>query len=135
MIGMFGKRSVPAVGFSLGLERIVLVMEERGMYPPLPVGPDVLVCWMGAIAAAALGAARELRRGDLRVEVYPEEAKLGKQLQYADQIGAPVAAILGDDEVASGQITLKHLQRGEQVRLPLADAARHIASWAREETA
>ncbi len=135
LIGMFGKRSVPAVGFSLGLERIVLVMEERGMYPPLPVGPDVLVCWMGAIAAAALGAARELRRGDLRVEVYPEEAKLGKQLQYADQIGAPVAAILGDDEVASGQITLKHLQRGEQVRLPLADAARHIASWAREETA
>src|SRR5690606_24004418 len=46
LVGMFGKKQVPAVGFSLGLERILVVMEERGMFPNLSIGPDVMLCWM-----------------------------------------------------------------------------------------
>mgnify|MGYP002777777912 CR=1 FL=1 len=120
LVGMFGKKQVPAVGFSLGLERILVVMEERGMFPNLSVGPDVLLCWMEGLARAdVLRVAHALRRQGLKVEVFPEEAKLGKQLQYADAPGvrAPVAAILGVEELAAGQVTLKHLASGEQERV------------------
>ncbi len=124
LVGMFGKKQVPAVGFSLGLERILVVMEERGMFPALIGGPEVLLCWMGVPMTAVLGVARQLRAQGLRVEVFPEEAKLGKQLQYADAPGvkAPLAAILGETELAAGEVTLKHLGSGEQARVAVAAA-------------
>lgn len=116
LVGMFGKKQVPAVGFSLGLERILVVMEERGMFPSLSVGPDVMLCWLDVPRVEALRVAHALRRQGLKVEVYPEEAKLGKQLQYADAPGvkAPLAAIVGKDELAAGNVTLKHLASGVQ---------------------
>jgi histidyl-tRNA synthetase len=131
LVGMFGKRSVPAVGFSLGLERILLVMQEREMYPPLAAGPEVMVCWMGIAPARALGVAHALRGQGLRVEVYPREAKLGKQLQYADDpgVGAKVAAIAGEDELARGEIALKHLASGEQRTVAIDRAAEVVAAW------
>ena len=124
LVGMFGKKQVPAVGFSLGLERILVVMEERGMFPALTGGPEVLLCWMGVSQAAVLAVAHQLRAQGLRVEVFPEEAKLGKQLQYADTPGvrAPLAAILGETELAAGELTLKHLGSGEQVKVAVAAA-------------
>jgi histidyl-tRNA synthetase len=130
LVGMFGKQKVPAVGLSLGLERIVLVMGERGMYPELPLGPDVLVCWMGVLPVEALKVAHALRGAGLRAETYPDAAKLGKQLQHGDQIGARWAAIVGKDEHAAGTLTLKHLQSGEQRTVPLAEAAAAIAAKA-----
>ena len=124
LVGMFGKKQVPAVGFSLGLERILVVMEERGMFPALAVGPELLLCWMGVAPEQVLGVAHQLRAQGLRVEVFPEEAKLGKQLQYADTPGvkAPLAAILGETELAAGEITLKHLGSGAQSRVAIAAA-------------
>lgn len=124
LVGMFGKKQVPAVGFSIGLERILVVMEERGMFPALSVGPELLLCWMGVAQEKVIAAAHQLRAQGLRVEVFPEEAKLGKQLQYADAPGvkAPLAAILGETELAAGEITLKHLGSGEQTRVAIADA-------------
>ena len=128
LVGMFGKQQIPAVGFSIGLERILLVMEERGMYPELVSGPEVMLCWMGVSESSVLGVARQLRSQGLRVEVYPQSAKLGKQLQYADSqgVGAPVAAIVGEDELQSGEVTLKHLESGDQERLPIDRAAEFV---------
>ena len=124
LVGMFGKKQVPAVGFSIGLERILVVMEERGMFPALAVGPEILLCWMGVAPEKVIGVAHQLRAQGLRVEVFPEEAKLGKQLQYADAPGvkAPLAAILGETELAAGELTLKHLGSGEQTRVAIAAA-------------
>jgi len=121
LVGMFGKQQIPAVGFSLGLERILLVLEERGMYPKLRTGADVLLCWLGVGESRVLEVASRLRAQGLRVEVYPEDAKLKKQLAYADSEGVrvAVAAILGEDELAAGEITLKHLASGEQARVPI----------------
>jgi histidyl-tRNA synthetase len=124
LVGMFGKKQVPAVGFSLGLERILVVMEERKMFPTLSVGPQLLLCWMGVAPAAVLGVAGKLRSQGLKVEVFPEEGKLGKQLQYADSPGvkAPLAGILGEEELAAGELTLKHLGSGEQTRVRIDEA-------------
>ncbi len=136
LIGMFdpkGKKQVPSVGFSLGLERILVVMEERGMFKAdeIRVGPDVLLCWMGVDLASIVGVAHRLRAQGLRVEVFPEKAKLGKQLGYADSDGvnAPVAAILGEDELAAGELTLKHLKSGEQSRVKVAETLSVITGW------
>jgi histidyl-tRNA synthetase len=128
LVGMFGKKTVPAVGFSIGLERILVVMEERGMYPPLRVGPDALLCWFGVEPARVLEIAAALRAGGARVEVFPESTQLGKQLTYANTLGLPTALILGDGEAQSGEITVKDLASGEQRRVPVAEAAALVAA-------
>jgi histidyl-tRNA synthetase len=129
LVGMFGKQQVPAVGFSLGLERILVVMSERGMFNELDargMGPDVMLCWMGVPLVEVLRTATQLRAAGLTVEVFPEPAKLGKQLQYADADGvkARFALILGDRELAEGNIGVKHLASGRQHTLPIAQVDR-----------
>lgn len=127
LIGMFTKQQIPAVGFSLGLERILLVMEERKMFPALAVGPQILVCRFPDVDAAdALRAASALRAQGLRVELYPEADKLGKQLAYATSIGASFAAVLGKAELDAGAIALKNLATGEQRTLLIADVAKAV---------
>lgn len=121
LVGMFGKKQVPAVGFSLGLERIMVVMDQRGMYPELSTGPDLMLCWLGVAMAEVVGVASKLRAAGLKVELFPEATKLGKQLQYADGVHARFAAILGDKELEAGALTLKHLASGRQETLPLAE--------------
>jgi histidyl-tRNA synthetase len=126
LIGMFLGKPVPAVGFSLGLERVLLVMEERGMFPQLAAGPEVLVCRFPDVpAAAAVRVATALRADGLRVELHPETPALGKQLHYASNIGARFAAILGSNEVQSGTVALKNLTTGEQISVAL-DAVRGL---------
>jgi histidyl-tRNA synthetase len=122
LIGMFQKQPIPAVGFSLGLERVLLVMEERGMFPPLGIGPQVLLCRMADVpAAAAIRVATQLRAQGLRVELFADDKAMGKQLGYADTIGAPFAAILGSTELAAGTVALKDLKAGTQVAVPVGD--------------
>lgn len=123
LVGMFGKKDIPAVGFSLGLERILVVMEDRKMFPDLKVGPEVLVCWKGVSQQDVLKVTHALRRSGLRVEAYPEKTrKLGAQLKYADGLGVAFAAIIGPEEVEQGTVTLKDLASGKQERVALGDA-------------
>jgi histidyl-tRNA synthetase len=112
LVGMFLGQSVPACGFSLGLERILVVMGERGMFPPsLATTPaDVMVAVFDAKDAPhAIGLAQTLRRSGLRVMVYPDADKIGKQIKYADTQRIPYVAILGGDEIANGTVTVKNL--------------------------
>jgi histidyl-tRNA synthetase len=129
LVGRFGGRPVPAVGFSLGLERILLVMEERGLYPELRPGSQLVLCSIEVPPPRVLEVAHRLRSQGLTVEVYPEPAKLGRQLQYAAHAGARFAAILGGAELAVDEIVLKHLDSGTQRRAPVADAAAVLAAW------
>jgi histidyl-tRNA synthetase len=117
LVGMFSGESVPACGFSLGLERILVVMQERGMFPPgvASVAADVLVTqWNRERAGSALALARELRSAGLRVDVYPEPDKLGRQFKYAASRGVRFVVVEGDDEAARGEVAVKDLTSGEQ---------------------
>ncbi|QQS42959.1 MAG: histidine--tRNA ligase [Acidobacteriota bacterium] len=117
LIGMFGKEDIPACGFSLGLERILFVMEERGMFPAdLPSAPaDVMVTvWSEDTVAEALKLAGELRAAGIRTLVYPQADKLGKQFKYADQIGVARVCILGESEIEKGEVSVKDMRTGEQ---------------------
>jgi histidyl-tRNA synthetase len=118
LIGMFGKQQIPAVGFSLGLERVLLVMEERGMFPELAIGPQLLLCRFAEVpAAAAIQVATALRAQGLRVELFADTPALGKQLAYASTVGARFAAILGSNELAAGTVAIKDLTTGVQTTM------------------
>ena len=133
LVGMFLGQRVPACGLSLGLERILVVMAERGMFPASVERPpaDVLVANFDADAVAdALALAAELRRGHagtrLAVEVYPDVDKLGKQFKYAAERGIPFVAVAGSEERQAGQVTLKTLASGTQATVARTVAAEHI---------
>ena len=132
LIGMFLGRDVPACGFSLGLERIIVVMTERSMFPATVSGGgvDVLVTiWDADRRAEALALASELRAGGLRVDVYPEADKLGKQVKYASGRNVPFVAIVGDDERERGEVSIKDMRSGEQAPVARAEAAKRILEW------
>jgi histidyl-tRNA synthetase len=125
LIGMFLGRDVPACGFSLGLERILVVMSERGMFPATVArgAVDIMVTvWNADRLADAIALAAELRRGGLRVEVYPEPDKLGKQFKYASSRNVPCVAIEGDDERAAKAVAIKDLRSGDQTSVPRTEA-------------
>jgi histidyl-tRNA synthetase len=128
LVGMFSGKDITACGFSLGLDRIVLVMTERGMFPE-KVGrasADVLVTvWNEDSVGDSLAFAAELRRAapSLRVDVYPEADKLGKQLKYASTRGVPYVVVIGDDERASGEVAIKDMKTGAQQTVKREQAA------------
>src|SRR5262249_18698269 len=129
LIGMFSGEPIPACGFSLGLERILVVMGERGMFPPdvQASGPDVLVTLFDAPSIPdSLRLAGELRGEGLRVEIYPEADKLGKQFKYASARNAAYVTILGADERARGEVTIKNMKTGDQTSVGREYAAQRI---------
>jgi histidyl-tRNA synthetase len=130
LIGMFLGRDVPACGFSLGLERIIVAMTERNMFPDVVArgGVDVMVTiWNDESRADALALAAELRGAGLRVDVYPEADKLGKQFKYASSRNVPFVAIVGDDERSRGEVAIKDMQSGEQVSVPRAEVGTTVS--------
>ena len=137
LVGMFLGRDVPAAGFSLGLERIIVVMTERGMFPAkVSRGPvDVMVTFLGNdLRPDALKLATELRAERLRVEVFPEGGrKLDRALKYASGRHVPVLVILGQDEHERGEVAVRDLQTRQQDGVPRATAAAQIARRVRIE--
>jgi len=127
LIGMFGKEQIPACGFSLGLERILVVMEEREMFPShiaASTSADVMVMVFEVSIEQSLTLAKELRQNDLRVLIYPNEADgIGKQFKYANQINVRYICIIGDDELAENKVTVKNMVTGEQETVPSEDVA------------
>jgi histidyl-tRNA synthetase len=127
LIGMFGKDQIPACGFSLGLERILVVMEERRMFPAEiaeSTPADVMVTIFDEHSInESLMLANELRSAGLRVTVYPEPDKFGKQMKYADAIKVPYVAILGENEIVERKVKVKNMTTGEEELVARSDAA------------
>jgi histidyl-tRNA synthetase len=134
LVGMFLGQDIPACGFSLGLERILVVMNEKDMFPPrLSSSPaDVMVAiWNKDSSAQSIELAHELRAAGLRVDLYPEADKLGKQFKYASSLGVPFVAVLGEDEAAKGQVAIKDMQTGEQ-RVVMREQAKEFLAQRRK---
>ena len=126
LVEQLGGAPTPAIGWALGLERLVLLLEQRLAADALtlPVSaPDVYVVSRGAAAEqAGLALAVALRRLGVAVERDASGSAFGKQFKRAERSGARWAAVIGDDEVASGQLRLKPLAAaGEEQQLPLQD--------------
>ena len=131
LIGIFLGTEVPACGFSLGLERILVVMHERGMFPASidQSSVDVVVAAIDESAQqAAMATASDLRQVEkLRVDIYPEIArKMDKIFKHVDQRKAKFIAILGTDEVAAGTVTVRNVATKTKETFPRTEVASFI---------
>ncbi|MCX7622544.1 MAG: histidine--tRNA ligase [Thermomicrobium sp.] len=122
LIGLFLEEDIPATGASLGLERLVEVVDEYGLLPTPGTVTQVLVAPVEEQQrTAGLELARSLRAAGFSTELYlGERGELRRQLQYANRKGIPFAAILGPEELAAGAVTLRNLVSGDQERVPIA---------------
>lgn len=123
LTGIFGLPDVSGVGISFGLDRIYLVMEELGLFPDsLDNSLDILFLNFGKKEGLeALKLVSFLRTEGIRADLYPTEAKMQKQFKYADRKGVPHVVIIGEQELAQGQFTLRNMKTGEQRSLSLED--------------
>ncbi len=129
LIGMFQGQDVPATGGSLGIERILLLLEQAEAEGTVVAGPQVLVTVLDDEGAAdALTLAQHLRDSGFDTDVYTGggSRKLGKQLKYADRRAARVAVIRGADERAAGTVAVKDLASGEQTSVAVSDLTGHL---------
>ena len=126
---LYTKQQLPGVGASLGLDRLLDAMLELGMIESQRTPAQVFIAYFDR---AHLGdyfrLAAALRAAGLAVEVYPEPAKLGKQLQYADRKGFRVALIAGEREFAAGECQIKDLKTAQSTTIPLSENASAITS-------
>jgi histidyl-tRNA synthetase len=127
LIGMFSNQTIPACGFSLGLERILLIMGERGMFPAQLAGqPQVLVTQFDeSTVEASLQLAHQLRAAGLRVDLYPDLDRYGRQFKYADERKIRYALLIGPEEIRKEVVAIKDLVSGEQNDVPIEQ----IAFW------
>ena len=130
LIGQLGGAATPAVGWALGMERLMLVLEAAAQQNPdgpaarlvSAPGPDAYLVNRGEQAeAAGLALARDLRQHGLTVELDGSGSAFGKQFKRADRSGAPWALVLGDEEAERGEVRLKPLQQqGQEATVALS---------------
>jgi len=120
LVSDIGGPEQTGVGFGLGLERVLLVLENQGVALPSDVRPDVYFVALGEAAEARIvSLLNEARARGIVAEKDYGGRKMKAQLKSADRLGASYAAILGDDELARGDIVLKSLDSGDQETVPL----------------
>jgi histidyl-tRNA synthetase len=123
LIGMFSGRDIPAVGVSLGIERLFVLMTEWGMVPEGTTSTEVWVTiFAEELRDASLAATTALRDAGINAELALNGGKLAKQFKAAQRKGVPWVLVIGPDEQAAGTVQLKHMESGDQEVLPL-DAA------------
>lgn len=116
LTGIFGLKNMSGVGISFGLDRIYLVLEELGLFNEVPSQkPDVLFVNFGhAEAAYGLKAIKKLRTEGIKAELYPDEAKLKKQFNYANKREIPFVVIVGEEEIQQNNYSVKIMESGDQ---------------------
>lgn len=116
LTGVFGMSGVSGVGISFGADRIFDVLNQLELYPVEAVnGTQLLFINFGEKEAAySLGALAKVRAKDIRAEIFPDASKMKKQMSYANSKGIPFVALVGENEMAEGKITLKNMESGEQ---------------------
>jgi len=119
LTGIFGLKDMSGVGISFGLDRIYLVVEELNLFPETVTSTSkaLFINYGEKEAFYSMKAITKLRSFGIKVELYPDSVKVGKQFQHADKRGIPFAVIVGETEMKEGKFALKNLISGEQVLL------------------
>lgn len=130
LIGEMGGPDVPASGSSFGLDRLISVMSELGLAPEGTQPTTVLVTIFDKkYLSDSARIASEMREAGVSVELYPEDdARLDRQLKYADKRGIPFVVIAGESEISEKKVTLKDMQSGEQRELALSELINTVSS-------
>nr|MDE5935021.1 histidine--tRNA ligase [Muribaculaceae bacterium] len=116
LTGVFGMPGVSGVGISFGADRIYDVLNALDLYPEeATLTHRVMFANFGSVEAmASLTLMKRLRSEGISAELYPDAAKMKKQLSFASAAGVPFVAMIGDSEMADGTVTVKNMTSGEQ---------------------
>jgi histidyl-tRNA synthetase len=127
LIETLGGPSVPAIGFGTGMERIIMLLKERGAGAPPEGGPEVyVVVWDRDCLAAAVRALRSLRKAGVPAEADYSLSSLKSQLRRANRRGVKYVVMLGKDEIARGKAKLKDMRSGEEVEVDMEEVAARL---------
>ena len=130
LTGVFGLKDLPGIGISFGLDRIYLVLEELDVLPSLEADfTQVLFVNFGDKEADyCLNVLSELRKAGINSELYPDSAKMKKQMNYANKKSIPYVVLVGEDEMNSGLLSVKNMKDGSQSNFNLADFIKLLKS-------
>ncbi len=131
LTGIFGLKDMSGVGISFGADRIYDVMMALDLFPKnfAQIGTEVLCVNFGDESNDALfPIITKLRQEGIRVELYPDEAKMKKQLSYANNHSIPFVVLLGEDELKNGSVTIKDMELGEQTTLKQNELITYLLS-------
>ncbi len=123
LTGVFGLEGISGVGFSFGVDRIFDVMEELDLFPKqFGSATKVLVLnFDPASMKAGLKALTALRKAGIKSEIYPDQTKIKKQMNYANKKSVPFVLMIGENEIKEGKYQLKNMETGEQRQMELAE--------------
>ncbi|WP_297535087.1 histidine--tRNA ligase [Thermococcus sp.] len=117
LIEVFGGRPTPATGFAIGIERLIPILERKGLIPEVKLRPDVYVIPVGeelGVRKAAIEIVSALRRAGVETDLELTGRKLRKALDYAGRLGVPHVVIVGRKDLESGNVTIRDMETGEQ---------------------
>ena len=123
LTGIFGLKGMSGIGISFGLDRIYMVLEAMDLFPVhVMENTRVMFVNFGDVEAAyAMRALSDLREAGISCELYPDAAKMGKQMAYADKRGIPFVVMAGSQEIQESNYTVKCLSDGEQKTVTLGE--------------
>ncbi len=122
LVEELGGPSMPGIGFGLGIERLLLVLDSLGIALPQPNLCDVYVCTLGEAAAVeGFCITKRLRDAGIKAECDHMARSLKAQLKFAGKLGAKFVAIIGDDELAKGVCVLRDMAKSEEKTVPLTE--------------
>ena len=121
--------STPAIGFAMGMERLLLALEKQNLLPEPAVDPSVFVVALGdAAKVEAFKIVQSVREHYIPCEMDGQGKSMKAQLKYANKINAKYVIILGDDELANGEAIVRFMETSEQETVPLSTISEHITS-------
>ena len=129
LIGLFSKRDIPAVGITIGLDRILAALIDAEKIEGKKSPAKVLVTIFDEnMVGKSIELARKLREQAIPTDIYLEPRKLGQQFAYADKLGVPFVAIMGENEVAKGVVSLKDMTSGDQREVAFGELVETLKS-------
>lgn len=131
LTGIFGLKNMSGMGISFGLDRIYLVLEELDLFPKTITGNTKIIFanFGDKEALYALKAVQKLRNYGLEAEVYPDAAKMKKQMNFANKRDIPFVVLAGSKEMDDEKYTLKNMRTGEQDRVSLQELITQVSDW------
>jgi len=129
LIEVFGGKPTPATGFAIGIERLIPILESKGLLPEFKIGSDVFVAYIGKeleIKKKAIEVTQTLRKANIKAEYDIQGRKLRKALDYANSIEVKVAIILGKRDLAEGKVTIRDMESGEQKQVAIESIVEEV---------
>jgi len=126
LVSNFGNFDCPATGISIGLDRLVYALMQKKDFKIKAVRPIIICVFDKNKIKEYVEILNKLRTSNISSEIYPGEGKLKKQMEYANKIDSPAVILYGDNEIKTGEVTLKNLKTGNESSVKIEDLANEI---------